>query len=176
MGFRKKAHDALVRSGITWKRGKPKYRIAPVNENLDTIFNHYNSFHWNIPTISPEWIATFPGYDAFVKYCKREKRMWAFMTKGSSKGFFEVEAYYLRWVDFIGHNDWKSLRKVYNEIFDFIWNLKSKRDDIIVLSDHGCKNGLHTNHAYLGSDVLINAVSVHELRSQFESLLDGPLE
>jgi hypothetical protein len=174
-GLRKKAHDALVRNGITWKRGKPKYKVAPVNENLDTIFNHYDSFHWNIPTISPEWIATFPGYDAFVKFCKREFWMWLIMTWGSEGLDFVIDAYYTRFLDFVGHNDWKNLQTNYATIFTHISNLKSKRPDVIVLSDHGCNAGLHTNYAYLGSDDPFQIQSVADIRSGLERLLDGPL-
>jgi hypothetical protein len=175
-GLRKQAHDFLVRSGITWRRKKKRYTINPTNENLDTIFNHYDSFAWNIPTISPEWIATFPSYEAFVEYCKRELWMWFYMTFGAEHTEWDLEAYYLRFLDFVGHNDWKNLRSNYDMLFTHVSNLKLKgRKDIILLSDHGCRDGLHTNFAYLGSDEPINARSVDELRMDFERMLDGPL-
>jgi len=64
-GIRKILHDLLVRSRITW-RGKPRYRVGPANEDLETIFDKYHSFTWNIPTIDPDWISTFPSFEAFV--------------------------------------------------------------------------------------------------------------
>lgn len=173
-GTRKMIHDLLVHWGITWKRGKPKYTVNPVNEKLDTIFDHYNSFAWNIPTISPEWIATFPNYDSFVNFCKRELWMWIFMTLGSGDLEHELDAYYLRYLDYVGHNDWKNLRGAYQSIFHHVFSLKQMRSDtVILLSDHGCKNGLHTNYAYLGSDEPFNVQSVDQLRSAFERRLDG---
>lgn len=174
-GVRSMIHDALVRAGITWRRKKKTYTISPGNEDLDTIFNHYDSFAWNIPTINPEWIATFPSYEAFVKYCEREYRMFQLITSGSMGGSHELEAFYCRWLDYMGHNDWKRLSSAYSRIFIHIHALKELRDDVIVLSDHGCNNGVHTNYAYLGSDAPILAESVHELRHEFERILDGPL-
>lgn len=174
-GIRALIHDALVRTGITWRRKKKQFTLGPGNIDLDTIFNHYYSFAWNIPTICPEWIATFPSYEVFVKYCEREFEMFRFMILGAREKHFEVEAYYLRWLDYVGHNDWKNLEAGYSRIFSLIHKIKQKREDVIVLSDHGCKDGLHTNYAYLGSDVPILAESVHELRHEFERILDGPL-
>jgi hypothetical protein len=93
----------------------------------------------------------------------------------SEKGNLDFEAYYMRYLDYAGHNDWKRLKIHYANVFTFIHDVKSIRDDVIVLSDHGCKNGVHTERAYLGSDLMIDADWVHELRAEFETLLDGPL-
>lgn len=170
-GFRKIAHDWLVRNKITWSRGKKKYRIAPVNENLENILDHYNSFAWNIPTISPEWIATFPGYDAFVKYCHRELIMFTLMCSGARGGAWDLDAYYVRYVDYVGHNEPDNLRRAYDSLFSIVRIWKDKRDDIILLSDHGCVDGVHTNYAYLGSDRKFKAGSVDEIRKDLERLL-----
>ncbi|MHA2052702.1 MAG: hypothetical protein ACW99F_03795 [Candidatus Hodarchaeales archaeon] len=173
-GIRSIAHDLLVKAGITWKRSKPKYTVNPYNEDIDTIFDQFDSFAWNIPTITPEWIATFPNYPAVTEYCRREFQMWLMMTVGSLTDIWELEAYYTRYLDFVGHKEYKKLRSAYQTIFSHISTLKRKRDDVIVLSDHGCKNGLHTNYAYLGSDEPFEAESVHELRKDFEKILEGP--
>lgn len=167
-GLRKKAHDFLVRHNITWRKAK-RYKVAPVNENLDTIFNHYRSFAWNIPTINPEWIATFPNYEAFEKYCKRELMMWFLMTWGASYYPENIQAYYVRYLDYVGHNHPDRLMNAYNQIFDHVRDLKQKAD-VILLSDHGCEKGWHTDWAYLGSDYPNNCVNISELRGWFEAL------
>ena len=172
-GPRKKIHDALVRLGITWRRKKKRYTVNPANENLNTIFDDFRSFTWNLPTMDPEWIATFPSYEAFVEYCKRELWMWMNITLGSEVGDYGLEAYYLRYVDFVGHNDWKNLRTAYQTIFGHVLNLKQDRHDIIVLSDHGCINGVHTEQAYFGSDYPILAESVEQLRHEFERIFEA---
>jgi hypothetical protein len=168
-GLRKIIHDQLVRSKITWKRGKPKYTVQPVNEKLDTILDHYDSFAWNIPTINPEWISTFPGYDSFVKYCRRELMMWSFMVYGT-RATYDLEAYYMRYIDYVGHNEPDNLRRAYDAVLPIVVDIK-KKTDVILMSDHGCKDGLHTDFAYLGSDHKFKAGSVHEIKKDLERLL-----
>lgn len=169
-GFRKVLHDLLVKNRVTWNRSKPKYRVRPVNEDLDTILDHCKSFHWNIPTISPEWISTFPSYEAFVRYCKRELRQWISIVFGSRVMTYQMEAYYTRYVDFVGHNDYKNLEDAYHLVLMNVETWK-KHSEVIVLSDHGCVDGLHTNYAYLGSDRKFMALSVEEIRDDLERLL-----
>ena len=173
-GIRKILHDLLVRSRITW-RGKPRYRVGPTNKDLETIFSEYYSFTWNLPTIDPEWIATFPSKEAFEEYCKRELNMWIRITFGALYIDTPLHAYYLRYVDYMGHNHPDRLREAYNTVFLQASDLK-KKTDVILLSDHGCKDGVHTERAYLGSDFKFNAEWVHELRSDFTRIFDKGLE
>jgi len=174
MGIRKLVHDLLVRVGITWK-GKPKYGIGPYNLGLETIFDEYPSFTWNLPTMNPEWLINFPDIETYVKFSKRELRMWLLMTLGASYFDTPIQAYYLRYVDCIGHHHPDELRKAYNTIFLHASDLK-KKADVILLSDHGCKDGLHTEQAYLGSDYPFNAEWVHELRADFKRIFDNLIE
>ena len=169
-GARKVIHDFLVRSRITWS-GKKNYKIKPYNENLDTVLDHYHSFAWNIPTISPEWILSFPSYESFVKYCKREFMMWGLICFGSRFGSFDLEAYYMRYLDYVGHNEPDNLKRVYDQILMMVKLWKEKREDIILLSDHGTVDGVHTNYAYLGSDRKFKAGSINEIRGDLERLL-----
>ena len=170
-GFRKKAHDWLVRNKITWNLTKKRYKVAPFNENLETVLDHYNSFAWNIPTISPEWMAGCPDYDSFVKYCQRELIMFTLMCTGARKGAWDLEAYYVRYIDYVGHNEPDNLRRAYDSLLMMVKLWKEKRNDIILLSDHGCVDGVHTNYAYLGSDLKFKAGSVDEIRGDLERLL-----
>jgi len=162
-GTRKMIHDALVRMGITWKRGKPKFKVAPTNRDLNTVFDDFRSFTWNLPTMDPEWIATFPGYDAFVEYCKRELWMFMLMTQGAVYSAYPVNAFYVRYVDYVGHNEPKNLRGAYNQIFLHASELK-KKTEVILLSDHGCVDGVHTEQAYFGSDYPIKTKTISNLR------------
>ena len=171
-GLRKIAHDFLINCNITWRSKKNKYTIAPSNESLDTILDHYDSFAWNIPTISPEWIATFPSHEAFVKFCRRELFMFTLMVCGSKFGSFDLEAYYTRFIDYCGHNEYKNLKSAYEALLLNVRDWK-KRLDVILLSDHGCVDGVHTNYAYLGSDKRFNAKSVDEIRTDLERILDS---
>jgi hypothetical protein len=153
-GARKMVHDLMVRARITWK-AKPSFRLFPSNLDLETLFDNYDSFTWNLPS-------------------KRELWMWILMTQGASITIYPLQAFYLRYVDYVGHNRPKDLRDAYNHVFLHAADLK-KKGDVILLSDHGCKEGLHTERAYLGSDHEFNAEWVHELRADFERILDGPL-
>ncbi len=172
-GIRSILHDLLVRSNITWTRRKSSYTIGPWNKHLNNVFDDFHSFIWNIPTISPEWIATFPSYEAFVEYCKRELWMWIQMSHGGRYTPFPLKAYYVRYVDYIGHNaKRKELKTAIDQVFLHVHDLK-KREDVIVLSDHGCIDGIHTELAYFGSDHPILAESIHELRHEFERIFDA---
>ena len=171
-GTRKMIHDALVRMGITWTRKKNSFTVAPTNRDLNTVFNDFRSFTWNLPTMDPEWIASFPGYDEFVEYCKRELWMFMLMSQGAVYSAYPVNAFYVRYVDFIGHNEPEKVRGAYDNIFLHASELK-KKDSVILLSDHGCIDGLHTEQAYFGTDYPILAGSVHELRHEFERIFDA---
>jgi hypothetical protein len=174
-GPRKILHDVLVRARITWK-AKPQFRLFPSNLDLETIFDEYYSFTWNLPTMNPEWISTFPSYEAFVKYSRRELNMWIRMTHGAKYFDVPLQAYYLRYVDYVGHNTPDILKSAYDIVFLQASDLKKAGQDVILLSDHGCKDGLHTERAYLGSDWKFNAEWVHELREDFTRIFDKGLE
>jgi len=79
----------------------------------------------------------------------------------------------VRYVDYIGHNaKRKELKTAIDQVFLHVHDLK-KNEDVIVLSDHGCIDGKHTELAYFGSDHPILAESVHELRHEFERIFDA---
>ena len=173
-GIRKLAHDLLVKIGITWK-GKPKYGLCPFNIELDTIFDEYPSFTWNIPTMDLEFIIQFPSLEILLEHSKRELGMWLRMTLGSLYFDTPIQAYFLRYVDCIGHHNPEEIRNAYNTIFLHASDLK-KKADVILLSDHGCKDGAHTELAYLGSDYPFNAEWIHELRADFKRVFDKIIE
>ena len=169
-GIRKLIHNLLIRVGFNWN-GKQKYGINTTNLELETIFDNYPSFTWNLPTMNPECILSFPDLQKCVSHSKRELNMWLRMTLGSLYFDTPLQAYYLRYIDVVGHYNPEKLREAYNTIFLHVSDLK-KKGNVILLSDHGCKDGCHTELAYLGSDHSFNAKWVNELRVDFEGIFE----
>lgn len=169
-GLRLLLHNILVNKGITWNRTKKSYTINPYNKDLDTIFNYYHSFSWNCPTIDPEWISMFPTYQTFEEYCKRELLMWSMISEGATSQLFDLCSFYTRYVDYIGHNRPNELEESYNVIFQQAEMLNDVVD-VILLSDHGNLDKIHTDYAYIGSNHHINASSIDKLRRDFERIL-----
>ena len=174
-GLRLKVHDFLVKNKVTWRRRSDisAYRINPYNKDLDLIFNYYHSFNWNCPTISPEWIMMFPTYELFEQYCKRELLMWFMMSIGGTEQLFDLCSFYTRFIDYIGHNKPHELDMYYHAIFNHANQLIDHYDmDVILLSDHGTIEGIHTDYAYIGSNHPIMADSIEDLRHDFERILE----
>ena len=171
-GLRLSLHNLLVNMGLTWKRpsDKKRYKIDPYNIKLDTIFNYYHSFSWNCPTIDPEWIIMFPTYQTFEEYCKRELLMWSMISEGATSQLFDLCSFYTRYVDYIGHNRPDELEDAYRYIFNHAEDIDNSVD-VILLSDHGNLEKIHTDYAYIGSNHHINANSIDELRRDFERIL-----
>ena len=171
--LRQYAHDLLVKVRVTW-RGRDMYRLAPTNEELPTVFSEIpSSFLWNIPTISPEWITTFPSYEKFIAYCKREYMQFSILARALPAYPFDVGAVYTRILDAWAHTrPDEELIQLYVDISHLAMTL-SKRDDldIMLLSDHGCINRVHTDHAYAGATFPFEAESVLDIRQVIEERL-----
>ena len=174
-GLRKLAHDALVRLGATWK-GAPRYRLSPSNEKMETVFTNRDAFLWNIPTISPEWITTFPSFDQFMAYCKQEFKQFAVLADGLlANSEWDVAAIYTRILDAYGHNYPDKIDKFY-ERFAFMAEKaadiqQNNGDHVMMLSDHGCLDGIHTDHAYLGATFPFEAKNIVDVREVIEKQL-----
>jgi len=56
---------------------------------------------WNIPTITPEWIAQFPTYEAGLNYVKREFQHYLTLAEYPIQKY-DLYAIYTRIVDFWG--------------------------------------------------------------------------
>ena len=123
-----------------------------------------------MPTISPEWIIKFPTYEAFEEYSKREYLMFNLMSYGSLYTNFDVIALYTRYIDYLGHTHPHKLINAYYDVFNIVDFIKDKCDYIIV-SDHGCIDGIHTDKAFIGSNFPINANSIEEVRKDIERIL-----
>lgn len=174
-GLRKWGHDALVRLGATWM-GEPRYRLAPSNENLDTVFTGRDSFLWNIPTISPEWITTFPSFDQFMAYCIREHLTYSVLAQGLIVSPWTVGAIYTRRLDAWGHNRPDRIQFLYeafsSEALSLAQRQQARGDHLMLISDHGCLEGIHTDHAYIGATFPFVAESITDIRRVIEEVLD----
>lgn len=152
----------------TSRIARPKYRVNPVYMSEKNIFSGHNSFTWNIPTISPEWIAQFPSYEAGITYVKREFEHYLALAEYPFQNY-DLYAIYTRIVDFWGHRHidsglYADMKGLYDIIFRQA-NRLSEYEPILLLSDHGNRGGpYHTNTAYLGSN--------YKIPKSVESILD----
>lgn len=175
-GLRKLGHDFLVKVGATWK-GAPRYRLAPNNESLETVFTDEDAFLWNIPTISPEWITTFPSFDQFMAYCRREFKQFAVIGDGLIVSrAWDVAAIYTRVLDAYGHNQPDRIDFFYEYFSWMAWRagekMRAHEGHLMLISDHGCLEGVHTDHAYIGATFPFEAESILDIRRVIEGVLN----
>lgn len=161
----------LHKHGIRWKRKKRTWVIDPVNINIESVSNKYNSIMWNFPTICPEFISTFPTPEDILRYGRREYQIWKMITYGMCLYPYDLSIAYCHLPDFLGHQ-LKPLENVYLDIHHHAKRL-SKRRSVMLVSDHGCVDGEHTDHAYLGCTEPIEAKNVLEVRNDIERILDS---
>lgn len=160
--------------GIKWKRGKEEktWRVSPMNINIETVADRYNSVMWNIPTICPEFIYQFPGPDEMLRYGRHEFEIWKIVSYGMCLYPYDLSLAYCHLPDILGHLE-KPLEDIYLDIHHQAMRL-SKHRSVMLVSDHGCLNGEHTHHAYLGCTEPIEAENVMEVRADIERILSFP--
>ena len=179
-GARRVIHDLLMKAGITWS-GKKKYSVNPWNKDIETFLTGRDAFTWNLPTISPEWIARFPDLEDIVEFCDREIEIFRFLARGlvTEVHGFELGVIYTRTLDAWGHfthlKTELDVRGLYREISSLVWRLaetqRARGDHLMMISDHGCLNGAHTDHAYIGATFPFEAESILDIRSVVERVL-----
>ena len=179
-GVRKFVHDLLMKAGITWS-GKKRYWVNPWNKDIETFLTGRNAFGWNLPTISPEWLARFPDLDHIVDFCEREYAMFRFLGRGlvSEFGGFELGVIYTRTLDAWGHfthlKGEIDMKRLYQDISAEAWRLSqiqlARGGHLMMISDHGCLNGAHTDHAYIGATFPFEAESILDVRAVVERAL-----
>lgn len=187
-GARKWGHDWLLRHGIKWSgfrgtgampdRHASGYRVNPWNEDLNTVFTDRLAFTWNLPTISPEWIVAFPDMARLKEYARREFMTYEMITQGmlSRGSAYEVGAVYIRIVDVWGHfKKAEDMEFIYCEIAHEAWRLaerqRARGDHLLMISDHGCLNGVHTDKAYIGATFPFEAENLLDIRGVIEGVL-----
>lgn len=181
-GARKIIHDLLMKAGISWS-GKKKYSVNPWNRDIETVLTGRNAFTWNLPTISPEWLARFPDLEEIVAFCEREYQIFRFLARGlvTEAHGFELGMIYTRTLDAWGHfthlKGELDMRRLYQDISSEAWRISQKqlaRDKhLMMISDHGCLDGKHTDHAYIGATFPFEAESILDFRSVIEEVLSS---
>ncbi len=179
-GARRIVHDLLMKSGIRWS-GAKKYLVNPWNRGIETFMTGREVFTWNLPTISPEWIARFPDLEHIIDFCEREYQIFRVLGRGLARDGYECElaVIYTRALDAWGHfTHLKSeldMRRLYQFISSEAWRLSQSQlargDNLMMISDHGCLNGAHTEHAYIGATFPFEAESILDVRSVVEEVL-----
>jgi hypothetical protein len=182
-GARRWIHDLLMRSGIRWS-GKKRYTVNPWNQDIETFLTGREAFTWNLPTISPEWIAKFPDLDQIVEFSTREYQIFKFLARGlvtDHRHGFELGLIYTRTLDAWGHfthlKDETDIRILYRDISSEAWRLseiqKAHNNHLMLISDHGILDGRHTDYAYIGATFPFEADSILDIRSVVEERLSS---
>jgi len=157
---------------IRWRRKEGKWKVNPMNINIETVADRYNSVMWNIPTICPEFVFKFPDQDYMLQYGRHEYEIWKIVSYGMCMYPYHLSLAYCHLPDFYGHLK-KPLEEIYLDIH-YHAKMLSKYRPVMLVSDHGCLDGEHTHHAYLGCTEPVEAKRVLEVRSDIERILSKP--
>jgi len=170
--IRLKIRAELNKRGLKWERRGlkiQKYRELRVHEiedklsrprplNIPTVFNNHLSFIYNIPRVDPLYI-----WGANLDYAQQEyKRVLALSLMLNRINL--LKAFFSRILDFMGHFS-QDADHYYQEVFTHAQMLKG---DVILVSDHGCVKGLHTETAYMGANFPFKAKTVLDVREVIE--------
>ena len=138
---------------------------------METIAGKYNSIIWNIPTLCPEFISGFPTPEDMLRYGRHEYKIWKIITDGMCLYPHVLSMAYCHLPDIIGHLK-LPLEDIYLDIHHHAMRL-SKHRSVMLVSDHGCLDGEHTHHAYLGCTEPIEAENVLDVRADIERILSS---
>lgn len=170
--IRLKIRRELRKRGIKWNRQvfKLQNEIRALHEREDklsrplpldvpTVFDNYPSFIYHIPRIDSLYI-----WGANFDYAQQEYlRVLALSLMLNQIDL--LKAFFSRIIDLMGHFS-QDANNYYREIFTHAQTLKG---DVILVSDHGCVKGLHTETAYMGANFPFNAKTVLDVRGVIES-------
>lgn len=160
--------------GIKWNRAqkaKKTWKIKASNVNIEKVTDNYNSIMWNIPTICPEYIYGYPSLDDMLRYGLREYEIWKMVSYGMCLYPYDLSLAFCHLPDMFGHLE-KPLEEIYLDVHYHATRL-SKHRAVMLVSDHGCLDGEHTHHAYLGCTEPIEAENVLEVRADIERILSS---
>jgi len=163
--------------GIKWSRKKSKKKrngkwgVNPMNLNIETVADSYNSIMWNIPTICPECVSRSPSIEEMLKYVRKQYKIWKILTLGMYLYPYDLSLVYCHLPDTLGHLK-LPVEDIYLDIHNHAMRL-SKHRAVMLVSDHGCLDGYHTHHAYLGCTEPIEAENVMEVRADIERILSS---
>lgn len=177
---RRRVRNWLVDHGIKWSRNglkiqtyqpkeigsplayQPKWQVY--QPEIETLFKRHNSYIWNIPGVSPSFIMGGTEH-----HYKQRYQTWKILARALPSYNMDIGAIYTAYIDWLGH--WMSpLKLQYYEVFDLARTL-GKRLPVMLVSDHGCLDGNHTQHAYLGCTEPIEAKNVVDVRDDIVQIL-----
>lgn len=151
------------------KRQKTHWDINPINYNIENVTDNFDSIMWNIPTLSPECVLRSPTTTDMLFHSKRIYELWKIITLGMCFFTYDLSIAYCSKLDIISHLN-LPLEHTYLDIHNHVKQL-TKHRDIMLVSDHGCLNGEHTHHAYLGCTQPITATNILEVRHDIERIV-----
>lgn len=163
--------------GIKWNRKtlllkkNIKWKSDPFNMEVENVTHKYSNIMWNFPTICPEFISAAPSKEAMLNFGRREYKVWKIITDGMCLYPYELSIAYCHLPDYLGHLK-KPLESIYLDIHHQAERI-SKRRAVMLVSDHGCIDGKHTDHAYLGCTEPVKARNVLEVRDDIEKILNS---
>ena len=180
--IRRGTRKTLRKFGIKWKRtGKSieftdeiTYAWRVLNPEVeDTIFDNFDSFPWNIPGISPGFLFGVSNEYALYEYETLKKICIATTT------YYDLPlvAIYSTIIDRYEHA-LLNTKLFYFEFFNLakmISEISTK--SVVLVSDHGCVDGEHTEEAYFGATFPISdsCKSVIDVRKELETRLNRPI-
>lgn len=173
--IRLKIRNELKKRGFRWERGglkiqeykELKVRVHEIEDKLSrpspldvpTVFNNHLSFIFHVPRVDPLYI-----WGVNLDYAEQEHlRVLALSLMLNRINM--LKAFFSRSIDFMVHFNLDA-DNCYREIFTHAQTLKG---DVILVSDHGCVKGLHTETAYMGANFPFKAKTVLDVRGVIES-------
>lgn len=162
--LRHRVRKFLHKKGIKWKRkGEIKYLWKVFKPAVGrTLLDNYSSFWWNIPGVSEGFI-----FSVSPSYMKTNYEVFKHLAENLVRYKYDIVALYTRLIDWYGHMAINP-KILYYEVFSLAKRLPG---DIMVVSDHGCVRGNHTDHAYLGCTRSVFAENVLDVRAEIERIL-----
>lgn len=113
-----------------------------------------------------------------MAYCRREYQTYSLLAHGAQAlgSAYELGCIYTRIVDAWGHfKKAEEMRHIYSDISAHAWRLaerqKAQGDELLMISDHGCIDGIHTLNAYIGATFPFEAESILDIRGVIEGVL-----
>lgn len=168
--------------GIKWRRRgiifnkSRKLDANPIHSKIyepsvnSTVLNNYRSFSYGLPAISYDCV-----FGGGLQYAIAEFNTVSDLAQILQFGHFnDISALYFRILDSVGHRhpfiDEALLDSWYSSVFVLAASL---RCPVMLVSDHGCINGRHTQRAYLGCTEPIYSQTVLDVAEDIKNIMNG---
>ena len=146
------------------------FLMPPIEK--DNVFSKYDSFTFQIPVTSKGY---FLG--GSLNYALDEFKVFQHLIKlADIHQDHAIYGFYTRYIDKMGHKKYNnSQNKIgyFNNCIKTIFSLANNvSDNVFLISDHGCLNGIHTKNAYMGSNLPFSAKSILDIRKIIETYME----